>query len=266
MYGHVWTELFCQKPCSRGIVWSCGSLLEYRSGFLPRAAGRTRCQISLARSSAALQGPGQPSCSSHKPFHVPQPQAKSGASLLLQHQRMCLPNSWDMMTVASLPRVKKEGSNSLFHSVLCLLLISILNFLSVMFVSLSPSPCPYSGLCIFNYYFLILTFSRSNRPQVFMPHVFFFCVFFALFLHCLSHFLFLPYMWLRVWTFWQHQETSLISQSSKRNATSNVVNIVTDSGYCVVVFVQKMWWHKILKLHWTLYMHSFSRRFYTKPP
>lgn len=93
VYERVWTELFCQKPCSRGIVWSCGSLLEYRSGFLPRAAERACCQISLARSSAALQGPGQPSCSSHKPFHVPQPQAKSGASLLLQHQRMCLPNS-----------------------------------------------------------------------------------------------------------------------------------------------------------------------------
>lgn len=45
--------------------------------------------------------------------------------------------------------------------------------LSVMFVFLSPSSCPYSGLCILNYYFLILTFSRSNRPQVFMPHVFF---------------------------------------------------------------------------------------------
>lgn len=265
MYGHVWTELFCQKPCSRGIVWSCGSLLEYRSGFLPRAAGRTRCQISLARSSAALQGPGQPSCSSHKPFHVPKPQAKSGASLLLQHQRMCLPNSWDMMTVASLPRVKKEGSNSLFHSVLCLLLISILNFLCLSCLSLSLRPPVPILVCVS----LIITFWYWRFPEVtdhrFSCHMCFF-FFFALFLHCLSRFLFLPYMWLRVWTFWQHQETSLISQSSKRNATSNVVNIVTDSGYCVVVFVQKMWWHKILKLHWTLYMHSFSRRFYTKPP
>lgn len=162
MYGRVWTELFCQKPCSRGIVWSCGSLLEYRSGFLPRAAERTRCQISLARSSAALQGPGQPSCSSHKPFHVPQPQAKSGASLLLQHQRMCLPNSWDMMTVASLPRVKKERSYTLFHSVLCLLLISILNFLCLSCLSFSLRPPIPILVCVS----LIITFWYWRFPEV----------------------------------------------------------------------------------------------------
>ncbi len=150
------------------------------------SAERACCQISLARSSAALQGPGQPSCSSHKPFHVPQPQAKSGASLLLQHQRMCLPNSWDMMTVASLPRVKKERSRSL-HVIL--LLISILNFLCLSCLS----SCPYSGLCIFNYYFLILTFSRSNRPQVFIPHVFLCYVFFSLSFSIVYHtFFFCP--------------------------------------------------------------------------
>ncbi len=140
------------------------------------SAERACCQISLARSSAALQGPGQPSCSSHKPFHVPQPQAKSGASLLLQHQRMCLPNSWDMMTVASLPRVKKERSRSLR---VILLLISILNFLCLSCLSFSLCPPVPILVCVS----LIITFWYWHFPEVtdhwFSYHMCFFAMFFS---------------------------------------------------------------------------------------
>lgn len=143
VYDRVWTELFCQQPCSQGIVWSCGSLLEYRSGFLPQAALKACCQISLATSTTALQGPGQPSCSSHKPFHVLQPQAKSGASLLQQHQRMCLPNSWDMMTVVSQPRMKKN--------------LSLVSFTHLCYVfSLFPSKTLHIALY---HFFCLLSFT-----------------------------------------------------------------------------------------------------------
>lgn len=258
--------MFCQKPCSRGIVWSCGSLLEYRSGFLPRAAGRAWCQISLARSSAALQGPGQPSCSSHKPFHVPQPQAKSGASLLLQHQRMCLPNSWDMMTVASLPRVKKERSRSL-----CVM--SFIDFhlklsLSVMFVFLSLSSCPYSGLCIFNYYFLILTFSRSNRPQVFMPHVFLCYVFFlSLSFSIVYHaFFFCPICDLGCGCIGSMRELVDIPELEvmQQVCGGRHFHWLLCCSYC-----SKRKWHNMLKLHLNTVHNSngqilFSRCFYLK--
>lgn len=45
-------------------------------------------------------------------------------------------------------------------------------FITFSVCCLSPSFCPFSGLCVLNYYFLILTLSRRNRPRVFMPHVF----------------------------------------------------------------------------------------------
>lgn len=110
-----------------------------------------------------------------------------------------------------------EWKKRAFSLSLSLCVMSFIDFhlklsLSVMFVFLSPSSSVPVLVCVF----LIITFWYWHFPEVtdhrFSCHMW---LFFTLFLHCLSRFLFLPYMWLRVWMHWQHQETSLISQSSK---------------------------------------------------
>lgn len=172
MHERVWTELFCQKPCSRGIVWSCGSLLEYRSGFLPRAAERARCQISLARRS---RGQASPPAHPTKPFMFPNRRPRAAPhSYCSTNACVCLiPETWWQW-----PPCHEWKKCGLVRSVLCLLLIFILNFLFLSCLSFSLLPPVPILVCVS----LIITFWYWCFPEVtdhrFSCHM---CFFFSLF-------------------------------------------------------------------------------------